>query len=71
MEWLIPWLHSKKSQRAFADYHNIEESMVRKIRSPKEYRIPVETLHKICEARNISLLTFFKDLEEWQKSNKK
>lgn len=59
-EWLTPWLNSNKSQRSFADHHNIEESIVRKIKSPKEYRIPVETLHKICESRNISLSDFFK-----------
>jgi len=64
VEWLTPWLNSKKSQRAFADHHNIEESIVRKIKGPKEYHIPVETLQKICESRNLSLSDFFKLLEK-------
>ncbi|WP_339700751.1 transcriptional regulator [uncultured Marixanthomonas sp.] len=59
-EWLTPWLNSNKSQRAFADHHNIEESIVRKIKSTEEYRIPVETLYKICQSRNITLSEFFK-----------
>ena len=66
-EWLIPWLNSGKSQRAFADYHNIEESTVRKIKSLQTYRVPVETLEKICEAKNISLSEFFKRVEEFSK----
>ena len=67
-EWLTPWLNSNKSQRSFADYHNIEESIVRKIKSTKEYRIPVETLHKICESRNISLSEFFMEIEKITKT---
>ncbi len=63
-EWLTPWLNSNKSQRSFADHHNIEESIVRKIKSPKEYRIPVESLYKICESRNITLSDFFKLIEK-------
>lgn len=63
-EWLTPWINSHKSQRAFADHHNIEESIVRKIKGSKEYRIPVETLYKICESRNISLSDFFKLIDK-------
>lgn len=59
-EWLEPWLDSNKSQRAFADYHNVEESIIRKIKGTKEYRIPVETLQKICDSKNITLSAFFK-----------
>lgn len=64
-EWLIPWLESGQSQRSFADYNNIEESIVRKIKGKQEYRIPVETLHKICEARNLKLSDFFKLIEDY------
>ena len=63
-EWLTPWLESKKSQRAFADHHNIEESIVRKIKTSKNYRIPVETLYKICESRNITLSEFFQLIDK-------
>ncbi|CAM3319283.1 hypothetical protein ZORO111902_02440 [Zobellia roscoffensis] len=37
----------------------IEVSTVRKIKSKSRYRIPVETLNKICEARNLKLSEFF------------
>lgn len=61
-EWLHPWLNEGKSQNSFALSHNIDESTVRKIKSTKEYRIPVETLKRICDARGISLSDFFKKL---------
>ncbi len=61
-EWIRPWLDQKKSQRAFADKCNVEESIIRKIKGKEEYRIPVETLEKICEGQEISLHTFFKKL---------
>lgn len=63
------WIEKHKSQRAFALDHDIEESIVRKIKatakksSPTEYNIPVKTLNKICEARNIKLSEFFKFIE--------
>tara|TARA_R110002050_G_C8497590_1_gene475255 strand:+ start:95 stop:328 length:234 start_codon:yes stop_codon:yes gene_type:complete len=58
-EWLLPWLKAGKSQSSFAIRHNIDESTVRKIKGKKEYRIPVETLSKICEAKNLKLSDFF------------
>jgi len=60
------WIQPFKSQRSFAIEHNIEESIVRKIKNTslknKEvgYNIPVNTLSKICEARNLKLSEFFK-----------
>lgn len=62
-EWLNPWLKSGKSQTAFANAHNVEESTIRKIKGTKTYRIPVETLQRICESRNIKLSEFFKLIE--------
>ncbi len=59
-EWLTPWLSDGKSQTSFANAHNVEESTIRKIKGNNNYRIPVETLYKICEARNIKLHEFFK-----------
>jgi DNA-binding Xre family transcriptional regulator len=58
-EWLFPWLNEGKSQSSFADSLNIDESTIRKIKSKNGYRIPVETLYKICEAKNIKLSEFF------------
>lgn len=59
-EWLTPWLNEGKSQTSFANAHNVEESTIRKIKGNNNYRIPVETLYKICESRNMSLADFFK-----------
>ena len=59
------WIQPFKSQRAFAIEHNIEESIVRKIKNTSlkvnkaDYNIPVNTLIKICEARNLKLSEFF------------
>jgi len=60
------WVLKSVSQRSFALDHNIEESIVRKIKNTAlkkdnyEYNIPVTTLQKICEARNLKLHEFFK-----------
>lgn len=61
-EWI-----GEKSNRAFAIEHNIDESTVRNIRQSrkkdgKEYFLPLKTLVKICEARNLTLSEFFKTL---------
>ncbi|MBC9794891.1 transcriptional regulator [Sinomicrobium weinanense] len=64
VNWLAPWLKEGKSQVAFGNKHNVEESTVRKLKGEKEYRIPVETLYRICKERNINLSEFFKELEE-------
>jgi len=59
------WIETYKSQRSFAIDHGIEESMVRKIKNTAlnvkntDYNIPVNTLNKICEAKNIKLSDFF------------
>ncbi|MFY0602592.1 MAG: transcriptional regulator [Flavobacteriaceae bacterium] len=54
------WVALSKSNRAFATEHNIDEKTVRKITSPSGYRIPVVTLEKICESREIKISDFFK-----------
>jgi hypothetical protein len=62
-EWI-----GNQSNRSFANEHNIDESTVRKIKELKEgtiedYKIPVSTLLKICEAREIKLSEFFKMID--------
>lgn len=63
------WIEQYKSQRLFALDHNIEESIVRKIKNTAlktdniDYSIPVKTLMKICEARNLKLAAFFNMLD--------
>lgn len=63
-QWLRPWLKEQRSQNSFAKFHDVEESTVRKIKGDKTYRIPVETLHKMCIARKITLEEFFKLIDE-------
>ena len=64
------WIETSPSQRKFADEHNIEESIVRKIKKNStdensiECNIPVQTLEKICEAREIKLSEFFKLIQK-------
>lgn len=58
------WIRESKSNRGFALDHNIDEKTVRKLLKPDGYRIPVKTLFKICEAKEISLMKFFSMLEK-------
>ena len=53
------WVLHSKSNRSFALDHNIDEKTVRKILQEDGYRIPVKTLQKICDAREIRLSQFF------------
>ncbi len=62
-EWIDPFLANGGTQVGFADNHNILESTVRKIKNNPNYRIPVETLFKICHEREISMSNFFIGLE--------
>ena len=58
------WVSTSKSNRSFALDHNIDEKTVRKILQENGYRIPIETIEKICEAKEIKLSKFFKLIEE-------
>ena len=53
------WISKAKSKRAFALDHDIDEKIVRKITRKEGYNIPLKTLHRICEARNVKLFEFF------------
>lgn len=54
------WISQAKSQRSFALDHGIDEKTVRSIKNDDNYKISLETVIKICEARNIKLSEFFK-----------
>ncbi|WP_372938673.1 transcriptional regulator [Seonamhaeicola sp.] len=54
------WISKAKSNRAFALDHNIDEKTVRKILQKDGYEIPLITLIRICEAKEMKLSTFFK-----------
>ena len=59
------WISKAKSKSSFAINHNIDEKTVRKIVKKKDgYRIPVKTLQKICESREIKISEFFKLINE-------
>jgi len=54
------WISKAKTKSKFAINHNIDEKTVRKLIKEKDgYRIPVKTLQKICEARDIKISDFF------------
>ena len=53
------WIKPSKSNRSFAIEHNIDEKTVRKILQKDGYRVPVITLQKICEAKEIRISAFF------------
>lgn len=54
------WISKAKTKSEFAINHNIDEKTVRKLVKEKDgYRIPVKTLQKICEAREIKISDFF------------
>ncbi|MCF6168467.1 transcriptional regulator [Lutibacter sp.] len=55
----LEWVSVSKSNRCFAIDHNIDEKTVRKILYEDGYRIPVETLQKICESRELKISDFF------------
>ncbi|AUP81638.1 transcriptional regulator [Flavivirga eckloniae] len=65
------WIKNAKSKRAFALDHNIDEKTVRRIVGDKKYAMRIETLHKICESRNMKLSDFFIEVEAWGKSVKR
>jgi DNA-binding Xre family transcriptional regulator len=52
------WIRKSKSNRSFALDHNIDEKTVRKILQKEGYRMPIKTLFKICEAREIKVSDF-------------
>lgn len=57
------WIKEAKSIRAFAVDHGIDEKTARRIADVNDnYKIGLETLNKICEARNIKLTEFFKEV---------
>lgn len=53
------WVSKAKSNRSFATEHNIDEKTVRKILNPDGYDIPISTIEKICEAREIKISYLF------------
>ncbi len=68
------WVIKSPSQRFFADSHSIDERVVRKIKNAAkpvdfiEYDIPISTLEKICNSRDLKLSDFFKLVEKYKTS---
>jgi len=57
------WISKAKSNRSFATEHNIDEKTVRKILNPDGYDMPISTLEKICESREIKIVYLFQMLD--------
>lgn len=58
------WISKAKNNSEFAKNHNIDEKTVRLIKEGNNYRTSLETIVNICEAENINLSQFFKEVEE-------
>jgi DNA-binding Xre family transcriptional regulator len=58
------WIGKVKNNSAFANEHNIDEKTVRLIKEKKNYRTSIDTIINICEAKNINLSQFFREVEE-------
>lgn len=56
------WVNNAKSQNNFATEHGIEEKTVRRIKFDENYQISLVTIMKICEAENMKLSDFFKEV---------
>tara|TARA_B100002051_G_C16708785_1_gene625435 strand:+ start:651 stop:974 length:324 start_codon:yes stop_codon:yes gene_type:complete len=56
-----------KSNRLFADSHDINERTFRVIESAwkkeEDYQISLPTIYKICQARNMTIVEFFIEVE--------
>ncbi|WP_413513617.1 helix-turn-helix domain-containing protein [Myroides odoratus] len=52
------WISEYSNNSLFARKHNIDEKTVRMIKEDEAYSISLNTVIKICEARNISLQEF-------------
>ncbi|MEY8862476.1 transcriptional regulator [Tenacibaculum singaporense] len=60
----LEWMNEYKSVRAFALDHYIDEKTARKIKKKEGYRMPVSTLKKMCDAKEMSLSDFFCIIEK-------
>lgn len=56
--WIIPMDNNSK----FATENNIDEKTVRRIREDDSYQISLITIQKICEAKELWLHEFFKQV---------
>ena len=59
----VEWISDSKSNRSFTIEHNIDEKTVRKILREDGYEIPLLTLNRICEAKEIKISSFFELLD--------
>ncbi len=53
------WVNPADNNSLFARNHYIEEKTVRRIRDDENYNISLNTIVRICEARNLKLSEFF------------
>lgn len=53
------WLSKAKSLNSFAVEHSLDEKTVRRIKNDPNYTISLDTINKLCEARNLKLSEFY------------
>ena len=58
------WISKVTNNSEFAKNHNLDEKTVRLIKDRKSYRTSLETIENICEAEDMNLSQFFKEVEE-------
>ncbi|OWW23537.1 hypothetical protein B4Q04_20280 [Zobellia sp. OII3] len=54
------WVNPTDNNSLFARNHYLEEKTVRRIRDDENYNISLNTIVRICEAKNLKLSEFFK-----------
>lgn len=66
------WIIKEKSQRSFAKNLLIDESVLRKMKKVAlsqgtlSYDIPLSTIQNICRAKDMTLVTFFSMIEDYE-----
>jgi DNA-binding Xre family transcriptional regulator len=60
----VKWIGENQAKTEFALNHNIDEKTARRIYNDQSYTITLNTLNKICEARNVKLSEFFKLIDK-------
>lgn len=62
--YLAEEIFTDKSNRYYADKANISEYIVRKIKHPLGYRIPISTLKNITDSIDLKISLFIEDIEK-------
>lgn len=56
------WISKARSLNSFAIDHNIDEKTARRIKNDPDYKISLDTITKLCEARDMKLSEFYRQV---------